>query len=151
MVVKENPDSKKKKKKAPELLEWPNETSWVLKSTRNFLPQSTVSRRSDLSAEAYSSCWNKSVDCCLITLREEGSIRSIKFKDILTWNIFLMIKKISSINRKSHKLLYDEKGHPFLKLKESRLTKTTTWFANGQNVTVEQILGSEDISVISPE
>ena len=62
-----------------------------------------------------------------------------------------MIKKISSINRKSHKLLYAEKGHSFLKLKESQLSETTTWFANEQNVTVEQILGSEEIIVLKEQ
>ena len=62
-----------------------------------------------------------------------------------------MIKKISSINRKSLKLLYAEKGHSFLKLKESQLTETTTWFANEQNVTVEQILGSEEIIVLKEQ
>ena len=43
---------------APVLLDWSNETSWVflaLKSTSHFLPQSTVSRRSDSSSEASSS------------------------------------------------------------------------------------------------
>ena len=45
---------------APELFDRSNETSWVflvLKSTSHFLPQSTVSRRSDSSSESnYSYC-----------------------------------------------------------------------------------------------
>ena len=48
---------------APVLLDWSNETSWVfptLKSTSNFLPQSAVSRRSDSSSEANSSCCHRS-------------------------------------------------------------------------------------------
>ena len=47
----------------PVLLEQPNEVSWalpVLKSTSHFLPQSTVSHRSDSSSEANSSCCHRS-------------------------------------------------------------------------------------------
>ena len=46
----------------PLLLDWSNKTSWVfpaLKSTSH-LPQSTVSRRSDSSSEANSSCCHRS-------------------------------------------------------------------------------------------
>ena len=45
------------------LLDRSNKTSWVfptLKSTSRFLPQSTVSRRSDSSSEANSSCCHRS-------------------------------------------------------------------------------------------
>ena len=45
------------------LLDWSNETSRVfpaLKSASHFLPQSTVSRRSDSSSEANSSCCQRS-------------------------------------------------------------------------------------------
>ena len=48
---------------APVLLDRSNETSWVfpaLKSTSHFLPQSTVSRRSDSSSEDNSSCCHRS-------------------------------------------------------------------------------------------
>ena len=48
---------------APVLLDWSNETSWdflTLKSTSHFLPQSTVSRRSDSRSEASSGCFHRS-------------------------------------------------------------------------------------------
>ena len=47
----------------PVLLDWSNKTSWVfpaLKSTSYFLPQSTVSGRSDSSLETNSSCYHRS-------------------------------------------------------------------------------------------
>ena len=47
----------------PLLLDWSNETTWVfpaLKSTSYFLPQSTMSRRSDPSSEANSSSCHRS-------------------------------------------------------------------------------------------
>ena len=47
----------------PLLLDWSNKTSWVfpaLKSTSHFLPQSTVSCRSDSSSEANSCCYHRS-------------------------------------------------------------------------------------------
>ena len=48
---------------APVLLDWSNKTSRVfpaLKSTSHFLPQSTVSHRSDSSSDANSSCCHRS-------------------------------------------------------------------------------------------
>ena len=48
---------------APVLLGWSNKTSWAfpaLKSTSNFLPQSTVSCRSVPSSQANSSCCHRS-------------------------------------------------------------------------------------------
>ena len=47
----------------PVLLDWSKETSRAsaaLQSTSHFLPQSTVSRRSDSSSEANSSCCHRS-------------------------------------------------------------------------------------------
>ena len=47
----------------PVLLDWSYETSWVfpaLKSTSHFLPQSTMSSRSDSSSEANSSYCHRS-------------------------------------------------------------------------------------------
>ena len=48
---------------APALLDWSNKISWVfptMRSTSHFLPQSTVSRRSDSSSEANTSCCQRS-------------------------------------------------------------------------------------------
>ena len=47
----------------PLLFDWSNETSWAfpaLKPTSHFLPQSTVSRRSNSNSEANASCCHRS-------------------------------------------------------------------------------------------
>ena len=64
---------------APVFLDPPNKTRWVfpaLKSTSHFLPQSTVSHRSDSSSEANSTCCHRCLVTCLITFRVKKSIIS---------------------------------------------------------------------------
>ena len=61
---------------APEVLDWSDKTSGVfpeLKSTSYFLPQSTVSRRSDSSTEAKSGCYHKSDACSHLEQRVASS------------------------------------------------------------------------------
>ena len=69
---------------APVLLDQSNETSWVfpaLKSTSLFMPWSTMSRRSDSSSEANSSCWKVlALKPIFLNLSGVGIFQFIKFR-----------------------------------------------------------------------